>query len=433
MPSPSALPAPGRQDCLYLVDLSGYVFRAYHAIAPLSSSKGEPTHAVLGTVNMLQKVVNEKRPHMLAVAMDSKGRTFRHDLDLRYKSNRPAPPPDLSMQMARCEAIVRAYNIPTYQVNGLEADDLIASVVARALAEDLRVVIVSADKDLMQLVRDDDDRVLLWDSMRDKVYGPAEVQAKFGVPPEQAARSPRAHRRHLGQHSRGSERRAEDGERSPAPVRIDRRHLRAPGRDQEGEAEGGAREARGRRADLAGAGDASQRRRGRGRSRSTWCTATPTTPSCGASSRSSSSLGCSICSSRRRRRPGRTSCVTDLAALAAILAKAKRGRGARDLGAVVERRSDARRSDRRVAVDYAGRRGLRARRASLPRVSAAAHVGRSRAGARSAVRGRAGEEGGARSRRRSKCFSGASSSGSTVRSSTRSSGATSSIPRRRRR
>jgi DNA polymerase I len=180
---PSALPAPGRKDCLYLVDLSGYVFRAYHAIAPLSSSKGEPTHAVLGTVNMLQKVVNEKRPHMLAVAMDSKGRTFRHDIDLRYKANRPPPPLDLSMQMARCEAIVRAYNIPTYQVDGLEADDLIASVVARALAANLRVVIVSADKDLMQLVRDDDDRVLLWDSMRDKVYGPAEVQAKFGVPP----------------------------------------------------------------------------------------------------------------------------------------------------------------------------------------------------------------------------------------------------------
>jgi DNA polymerase I len=179
----SALPDPGSPDCLYLVDLSGYVFRAYHAIAPLSSSKGEPTHAVLGTVNMLQKVVNEKRPHMLAVAMDSRGPTFRHELDARYKANRPPPPPDLSMQMSRAEAIVRAYNIPTYQVNGLEADDLIASVVARALAANLRVVIVSADKDLMQLVRDDDDRVLLWDSMRDKVYGSAEVQAKFGVPP----------------------------------------------------------------------------------------------------------------------------------------------------------------------------------------------------------------------------------------------------------
>jgi DNA polymerase-1 len=182
---PSSLPEPGSKDCLYLVDLSGYVFRAYHAIAPLSSSKGEPTHAVLGTVNMIQKVVNEKRPHMLAVAMDSRGRTFRHDLDARYKSTRPAPPPDLSQQMARAEAIVRAYNIPTWQVDGIEADDLIATACVYALAANLRVVIVSADKDLMQLVRDDDDRVVLWDSMRDKVYGPEEVRAKFGVPPSQ--------------------------------------------------------------------------------------------------------------------------------------------------------------------------------------------------------------------------------------------------------
>jgi DNA polymerase-1 len=179
----ASLPAPGSEDALYLIDLSGYVFRAYHAIAPLSSSKGEPTHAVLGTVNMLQKVVNEKRPHMLAVAMDSKGGTFRHELDVRYKANRPPPPPDLSMQMERCEAIVRAYTIPTYQRPGMEADDLIASVVDRAVAAGLRVVIVSADKDLMQLVRDDDDRVVLWDSMRDKVYGAEEVRAKFGVAP----------------------------------------------------------------------------------------------------------------------------------------------------------------------------------------------------------------------------------------------------------
>src|ERR1700685_4811873 len=105
----SELPPPGAPEVLYLVDLSGYVFRAYHALPPLSSSKGEPTHAVLGTVNMLQKVVGERRPHMLAVAMDSKGRTFRHELDVRYKANRPPPPADLSAQMARAEAIVRAY------------------------------------------------------------------------------------------------------------------------------------------------------------------------------------------------------------------------------------------------------------------------------------------------------------------------------------
>src|SRR5271155_1887778 len=111
---PATLPPPGAPDVLYLVDLSGYVFRAYHAIAPLSSSKGEPTHAVMGTVSMLQKVVADRKPHSLAVAMDSKGPTFRHELDARYKANRPPPPPDLSQQMMRCEQIVRAYNIPVF-------------------------------------------------------------------------------------------------------------------------------------------------------------------------------------------------------------------------------------------------------------------------------------------------------------------------------
>lgn len=182
---PSVLPLPGSQNVLFLIDLSGYVFRAYHAITPLSSSKGEPTHAVLGTVNMLQKVVNEKKPHLFAVAMDSKGPTFRKAIDARYKSHRPAPPPDLSQQMARCEEIVRAFHIPIFQANGIEADDLIATVAKRAVKEGVRVVIVSADKDLMQLVHDADDQIVLWDSMRDKVYGAAEVKEKFGVPPSQ--------------------------------------------------------------------------------------------------------------------------------------------------------------------------------------------------------------------------------------------------------
>src|SRR5271169_769306 len=112
----TSLPEPAANDVLYLVDLSGYVFRAYHALPPLSSTKGKPTHAVLGTVNMLQKVVNVRRPYLFAVAMDSRGSTFRHELDARYKANRPAPPPDLSQQMKRCEEIVRAYNIPIYRV-----------------------------------------------------------------------------------------------------------------------------------------------------------------------------------------------------------------------------------------------------------------------------------------------------------------------------
>ena len=181
--SQASLPGPGAADVLYLVDLSGYVFRAYHALPPLSSSQGEPTHAVLGTVNMLQKVVGERKPHMLAVAMDSKGRTFRHEMDARYKATRPAPPPDLSQQMARVVEIVHAWDAACFQRDGLEADDLIAAVTARALEEGWRVVIVSADKDLMQLVRDGDDRVVLWDSMRDRVYGPREVREKLGVVP----------------------------------------------------------------------------------------------------------------------------------------------------------------------------------------------------------------------------------------------------------
>src|SRR6185436_183072 len=105
VPQAAVLPPPGSEDVLYLVDLSGYVFRAYHALPPLSSSKGEPTHAVMGTVNMIQKVVNERRPAYLAVAMDSRGHTFRKDIDPRYKATRTAPPEDFSGQLARCEAI----------------------------------------------------------------------------------------------------------------------------------------------------------------------------------------------------------------------------------------------------------------------------------------------------------------------------------------
>lgn len=181
----SVLPPPGSDDVLYLVDLSGYVFRAYHALPPLSSSKGEPTHAVLGTVSMIQKVVNDRRPTMLAVAMDCRGPSFRKSIDARYKATRQTAPADLGSQMARCEQFARAYNIPIFQSEEIEADDLIAAVVERAVAEGVRVVIVSADKDLMQLVHDGDDRVLMWDSMRDRTYGPPEVEAKFGVPPSQ--------------------------------------------------------------------------------------------------------------------------------------------------------------------------------------------------------------------------------------------------------
>jgi len=165
-------------DVLYIVDLSSYVLRAYHAIAPLSSPTGEPTHAVHGTVSMLERLVRQCRPALLAIAMDSGRVTFRKEIYEEYKANRPPAPTDLKQQMVRCEQIVRAFNIPIFKQDGVEADDLIASAVKRAAEHDLRVVIVAADKDLMPLVSE---RTIMWDTMRDRVFGIPEVEERFGV------------------------------------------------------------------------------------------------------------------------------------------------------------------------------------------------------------------------------------------------------------
>ena len=168
----------GAPDVLYLVDLSSYVLRAYHAIAPLSSPSGEPTQAVHGTVTMLERLVRERRPELLAIAMDSGRETFRREIYGEYKAHRPPAPPDLAMQLARCEAVVRAFCTAVYKLKGVEADDLIATIVKKAREQRLRVVIVAADKDLMQLVGDD---VVLWDTMLNRVIGPSEVETRFGV------------------------------------------------------------------------------------------------------------------------------------------------------------------------------------------------------------------------------------------------------------
>jgi DNA polymerase I len=165
-------------DVLYIVDLSSYVLRAYHAIAPLSSPSGEPTHAVHGTVSMLERLVRQCRPALLAIAMDSGRATFRKEIYDAYKANRPPAPQDLRQQMARCEQIVRAFNIPIFKQDGVEADDLIASAVKSAGTHELKVVIVAADKDLMQLVGES---VIMWDTMRDRVFGVPEVEERFGV------------------------------------------------------------------------------------------------------------------------------------------------------------------------------------------------------------------------------------------------------------
>ena len=165
-------------DVLYLVDLSSYVLRAYHAIAPLQSPSGEPTHAVHGTVTMLERLVRERRPALFAIAMDSGRDTFRRDIYPEYKSHRPPAPPELASQFKRCEEIVRAFSVACLKQDRVEADDLIATAVKHGREQGLRTVFVAADKDLMQLVGDD---VIMWDTMRDKVIGPPEVVERFGV------------------------------------------------------------------------------------------------------------------------------------------------------------------------------------------------------------------------------------------------------------
>ncbi len=180
MSRPTELPPPGAPDVVYVIDISGYVFRAYHALVPLSNSKGEATHATYGCLNMVAKLLRERKPVRVGVAMEG-GRGLRETIDARYKATRPEAPADLQHQMRRTREIIEGYRIPILMTQGYEADDVIAAIVKQARASGYRVVISAADKDLMQLV---DDRVIMWDTMRDRVYGPAEVKTKFGVGPE---------------------------------------------------------------------------------------------------------------------------------------------------------------------------------------------------------------------------------------------------------
>ncbi|MBW2374486.1 MAG: DNA polymerase I, partial [Deltaproteobacteria bacterium] len=176
------LPKKGDPETIYVIDISSYVFRAYHALPPLSNSKGEPTHAVAGVASMLLKLLRDHEPQRLIVAMDSRERSFRKDLFEDYKANRPPAPLDLKQQMLRVREVVEAWGMSPIEAPGFEADDVIATLVTQARDKGLRVVIVSADKDLLQLVGPD---VVMYDTMRNKVFGAEETREKLGVDPGQ--------------------------------------------------------------------------------------------------------------------------------------------------------------------------------------------------------------------------------------------------------
>ncbi len=167
---------------LYLIDGSSYIFRAYYGIRQnLSNSKGLPTNALFGFVNMLTKVVREEKPDYLAVAFDSKEKTFRHEMYPEYKANRDVPPEDLGQQFPYFEPLVEAHNIKSLRIPGIEADDIIGTLARMGVEKGMDVVIVSGDKDMMQLIGPG---VRMLDTMKDKTFRKKEVEEKFGVGPD---------------------------------------------------------------------------------------------------------------------------------------------------------------------------------------------------------------------------------------------------------
>jgi DNA polymerase-1 len=169
---------------LWLVDGSHAIFRAYHALPHLSTRQGVPTNAVYGFTTMLLRAIREGNPTHLAVAFDEDAKQARSEIYPEYKATRGAPPDDLRPQFPLVRRVLEALNVPALGMPGWEADDVIATLARRARSLGWEVVIVTGDKDLLQLV---DGGVRCYDSMYEKWYGPAEVEEKWGVPPHLVA------------------------------------------------------------------------------------------------------------------------------------------------------------------------------------------------------------------------------------------------------
>lgn len=164
---------------LYLIDGSSYIFRAYYAIRHLTNSSGMSTNAVFGFTNMLLKIVRDEQPDLLAVIFDSKEPSFRKQLYPDYKANRAETPPDLIPQFPYIRRVVEGFNVPSLDLAGYEADDIIATVAKNYATDGYDVVVVTGDKDLMQIVSE---HICLLDTMKNQRYGPDEVAERFGSP-----------------------------------------------------------------------------------------------------------------------------------------------------------------------------------------------------------------------------------------------------------
>ncbi|WP_295608884.1 DNA polymerase I [uncultured Lamprocystis sp.] len=166
---------------LLLIDGSGYLFRAYHALPKLTNARGEPTGAVVGVLAMLRKLIEAQRPEFIGVVFDAPGQTFRDQIFPAYKAQRPPMPDELRAQIEPLQAVVRAMGLPLLVIPDVEADDVIGTLATQAAAQGIPTLISTADKDLAQLV---DAQITLVNTMTDTLLDRAGVIAKFGVPPE---------------------------------------------------------------------------------------------------------------------------------------------------------------------------------------------------------------------------------------------------------
>ena len=168
---------------LYIVDGSSYIYRAFHAMPPLTTSSGRPTGAIKGVSNMMMSLKNENDGSSIITVFDAKGKTFRSDIYSDYKANRPPMPDELRLQLDPIKSICKAIGFPIVEIEGVEADDVIATIVKIAIEEGYSCVISSLDKDLMQLV--EDPAVSMINTMTNKKFNEKDVIEKFGVKPNQ--------------------------------------------------------------------------------------------------------------------------------------------------------------------------------------------------------------------------------------------------------
>jgi DNA polymerase-1 len=167
---------------IYLIDGSAFLYRAFHAIRSLATSKGHPTNATFGFTRILLKLLKDKQPGYAGVFFDVKGPTFRHKMFDEYKANRPPMPEELAIQIPDIKAIIKALNIPIIEKTGYEADDLVGTYARIAQAQGFKVVMVTGDKDFIQLITDD---CTLWDPMKDTITDRADIKTEMGIDPEQ--------------------------------------------------------------------------------------------------------------------------------------------------------------------------------------------------------------------------------------------------------